>query len=71
MLHPVTGNLIERTTMSYNEADVGAMRRAHSTPDPDLPPPEPKAPPVPEDVPPPVHAPVEEPAPPVPPIRAG
>lgn len=41
--------------------------RAHSTPDPDLPP---KPNPVPDDVPPPVNAPVEEPKFPEPPIKA-
>lgn len=46
-------------------------RRAHSTPDPDLPPPDPKPNPLPDDVPAPAHAPVEEPTtPPVPPIKA-
>jgi len=42
--------------------------RAHSTPDPEQPPP---TIPVPDDVPDPVHAPVEEPLIPDPPIRAG
>lgn len=41
--------------------------RAHSTPDPDLPPP---GPPVPDDVPPPQNAPVQEPKFPEPPIKA-
>ena len=45
--------------------------RAHSTPDPDVPPNDPKPPAVPDDVPPPVNAPVEEPTLPVPPIKAG
>lgn len=45
-------------------------RRAHSTPDPDVPPPDPKPSPLPDDVPPPVNAPVEEPTLPVPPIKA-
>lgn len=44
-------------------------RKAHSTPDPDLPP-EPPTPPVPDDVPSPSNAPVEEPNFPEPPIRA-
>lgn len=44
-------------------------RRAHSTPDPDVPP-DPKPSPLPDDVPPPVNAPVEEPTLPVPPIKA-
>ncbi|MDP3672783.1 MAG: hypothetical protein Q8R69_24240 [Telluria sp.] len=49
-----------------------AIRRAHSTPDPDaVPPPEPKPNPVPDDVPLPTHAPVEEPTLPEPPIKAG
>ena len=39
--------------------------RAHSTPDPDEPPPGP----MPDDVPPPVNAPVEEPRMPAPPIK--
>jgi hypothetical protein len=51
--------------------DCGIVpRRAHSTPDPDLPPNEPKPNPIPDDVPPPTHAPVEEPRLPEPPIRA-
>jgi len=41
--------------------------RAHSTPDPEQPPP---TIPVPDDVPDPAHAPVEEPVIPEPPIRA-
>ena len=45
--------------------------KAHSTPDPDLPPePAPNPVPVPDDVPAPVHAPVEEPKFPEPPIKA-
>jgi len=43
---------------------------AHSTPDPDLPPPDPKKNPDPDDVPPPSRAPVEEPTLPEPPIKA-
>jgi hypothetical protein len=50
------------------------IRRAHSTPDPEMPPstptPTPHAPPVPDDEPIPSHAPVEEPRLPEPPIRA-
>ena len=42
--------------------------RAHSTPDPDLPPPGPN--PTPDDVPPPANAPVQEPRQPEPPIKA-
>ena len=44
------------------------QREAHSTPDPDMPPPDPK-PPVPDDVPAPVNAPVEEPSFPEPPVK--
>jgi len=49
-----------------------ALRRAHSTPDPETPPSQPHPPPtpVPDDVPDPAHAPVEEPRLPEPPIRA-
>ena len=43
----------------------------HSTPDPDLPPTDPKPHPVPDDVPAPTNAPVEEPMPADPPIKAG
>jgi hypothetical protein len=46
----------------------GSTLRAHSTPDPDLPDPTPS--PQPDDVPPAVHAPVEEPLMPAPPIKA-
>lgn len=42
--------------------------QAHSTPDPDLPPPAPS--PNPDDVPPPANAPVQEPTQPAPPIKA-
>jgi len=42
--------------------------RAHSTPDPDVPPPTPS--PTPDDVPAPTHAPVQEPKFPEPPIKA-
>ncbi|QNA88641.1 hypothetical protein G4G28_09325 [Massilia sp. Dwa41.01b] len=42
--------------------------RAHSTPDPETDPTPPSIP-IPDDVPDPAHAPVEEPAIPVPPIR--
>ncbi|MFL6659215.1 MAG: hypothetical protein ACJ8GW_14140 [Massilia sp.] len=45
-----------------------SAHEAHSTPDPDAP--EPKPGPIPDDVPPPVHAPVEEPRAPQPPIKA-
>ncbi|GEM_PF-3188268 len=45
-------------------------RRAHSTPEPDSPPPDPKPAPVPDDVPSPANAPVEEPTLPVSPIKA-
>lgn len=55
-------------TMSMHDPGR-AGRRAHSTPDPDLP--EPKPSPLPDDVPPPVNAPVEEPRVPPPPIKAG
>lgn len=49
-----------------------AIGRAHSTPDPETPPPQPHPtpPPTPDDVPGPTHAPVEEPTLPEPPIRA-
>lgn len=46
-----------------------SARRAHSTPDPDLPPPDPK-PPLPDDVPSPANAPVKEPTWPEPPVKA-
>lgn len=47
-----------------------AVRRAHSTPDPEeVPQRDPKPNPHPDDVPPPVHAPVEEPTLPEPPIK--
>jgi hypothetical protein len=46
------------------------LQRAHSTPDPEIPPSEPKPNPMPDDVPMPTHAPVEEPTQPEPPIRA-
>lgn len=45
---------------------------AHSTPDPDLPPPDQDVPPpspLPDDVPPPANAPVQEPTQPAPPIK--
>jgi hypothetical protein len=48
----------------------GSFQRAHSTPDPEVPPSEPKPSPTPDDVPAPTHAPVEEPTRPEPPIRA-
>ncbi len=50
--------------------DSAPLTRAHSTPDPDLPPGTPPPGPLPDDVPPPVNAPVEEPPMPVPPIKA-
>jgi hypothetical protein len=46
------------------------FQRAHSTPDPEIPPSEPMPTPMPDDVPAPTHAPVEEPSQPAPPIRA-
>lgn len=57
--------------MSHHDNSLTSPQRAHSTPDPDGPPPtDPKPSPVPDDVPPPVNAPVEEPVMPVPPIKA-
>jgi len=55
--------------MAMNDPYEGESRaqRAHSTPDPEQPPP---TIPVPDDVPDPAHAPVEEPVMPEPPIRA-
>ena len=53
-----------------NTARDSIERRAHSTPDPDLPPADPTHNPDPDDVPPPSRAPVEEPTLPEPPIRA-
>jgi hypothetical protein len=50
-----------------NHPDLTAVRRAHSTPDPDVPP---KPNPNPDDVPPPANAPVQEPTLPEPPIKA-
>lgn len=47
-----------------------AIRHAHSTPDPETPPPKPPVPPAPDEAPDPAHAPVEEPRQPEPPIRA-
>ncbi len=47
-----------------------AIRRAHSTPDPETPPSQPPAQPTPDQAPDPAHAPVEEPTLPEPPIRA-
>ena len=54
--------------MNMHQAERAA-KRAHSTPDPDLP--DPKPGPLPDDVPPPTHAPVEEPRVTPPPIKAG
>lgn len=50
-----------------------APLRAHSTPDPDMPPskPPPNPNPLPDDVPDPAHAPVEEPILPEPPVKMG
>jgi hypothetical protein len=69
---------VERQAMSITTAPQtmtsGAtqvpFQRAHSTPDPEIPPSEPKPNPTPDDVPTPTHAPVEEPSQPEPPIRA-
>jgi hypothetical protein len=64
----------ERQAMSITRAaqkiPCGATQRAHSTPDPEIPPSEPTPNPMPDDVPAPTHAPVEEPTQPEPPIRA-
>jgi hypothetical protein len=68
----------ERQAMSITtvnqEINAGAtespFQRAHSTPDPEIPPAQPKPNPTPDDVPAPTHAPVEEPTQPEPPIRA-
>jgi len=56
------------TTIDPHGGERANTLRAHSTPDPEQPPP---TIPVPDDVPDPVHAPVEEPLIPDPPIRAG
>lgn len=53
---------------THRHCDDSRGHYAHSTPDPELPPPQPT--PTPDDVPAPTHAPVEEPEPPVPPIKA-
>ena len=58
------------STATVNQQQAGGERRAHSTPDPDLPPSDPKRNPDPDDVPPPARAPVEEPRLPEPPIKA-
>lgn len=59
--------------MSQSTSCLGrpdAPIRGHSTPDPEIPQPEPKQPvPVPDDVPGPEHAPVREPMLPDPPVR--
>lgn len=57
-------------SITTSDSAAGRVRRAHSTPDPDLPPTDPKAPPLPDDVPPPTNAPVQEPSFPEPPIKA-
>ena len=44
--------------------------RAHSTPDPDVPPPQPEKDPPPDNMPVPDQAPIEEPEPKAPPIKA-
>jgi len=46
------------------------VRRAHSTPDPEVPPPEPEKDPPPDNTPLPDLPPIEEPEPPQPPIKA-
>ncbi|WP_426191084.1 hypothetical protein [Massilia sp. DWR3-1-1] len=59
----------KRFTEQYQHDRVApSALRAHSTPDPDLPPPGPN--PDPDDVPPPDHAPIQEPTRPAPPIKA-
>jgi hypothetical protein len=45
------------------------MRHAHTTPEPDIPPPEPQKDPPPDNTPLPEHAPVEEPTPPKIPVK--
>ncbi|WP_229217918.1 hypothetical protein [Rugamonas apoptosis] len=45
------------------------VRRAHSTPEPDIPPPKPEKEPPPDEMPSPDHAPIEEPTPPRAPIQ--
>jgi hypothetical protein len=71
--------MTKRNTMQKTEQDhLSQPVSAHSTPDPDLPPPGPNPddmpPPGPnpnsDDVPPPDHAPIHEPTRPAPPIKA-
>jgi hypothetical protein len=49
---------------------VSAFIRAHSTPEPDIPPPEPEKDPPPDNTPLPETPPIEEPEPPQPPMKA-
>jgi hypothetical protein len=50
-------------------AHTPAAVRAHSTPDPEVPPPTPEKDPPPDDMPMPEHAPIEEPTPPRAPVK--
>ena len=45
------------------------LQRAHSTPDPEVPPPQPEKDPPPDNMPVPDHAPIEEPTPKAPPLK--
>lgn len=47
----------------------GLTRRAHTTPEPDMPPPQPEKEPPPDEMPMPDHAPIEEPTPPRAPVK--
>lgn len=64
-----TPNNAEFQAIKYGDLQPSLLR-AHSTPDPEVPPSDPKQNPTPDDVPAPTHAPVEEPSQPEPPIRA-
>lgn len=59
------------TSTRYNNGDdIGDDKRAHTTPEPDMPPPTPETDPPPDNMPLPDQAPIEEPKPPEPPIKA-
>lgn len=57
-------------TMSTGSTPIAVpVWRAHTTPEPDMPPPKPEKEPPPDEMPSPEHAPIEEPTPPRTPIQ--
>ncbi|GJI98355.1 hypothetical protein RugamoR57_50730 [Duganella caerulea] len=55
--------------IAYFKEDRPMNTRAHTTPEPDMPPPQPEKDPPPDNMPLPDHAPIEEPQPKQPPVK--